>query len=149
MFFATRPADFCSDRAGTICFIEHEGEFLLLKRAPHSYEGNRWTGAPGGKMEPGETPLEGALREVREETGVILPTATFIQTVYFRFDGHFEYALHLFHTRLKEKPIVHIDYNEHTEYQWATLQDALKMPIMQSGEECIQFVLKWLTRQGR
>ncbi len=44
-------------------------EFLLLKRAPESVVGNTWQSVHG-KIEPGETALQTALRELHEETGL-------------------------------------------------------------------------------
>ncbi len=46
--------------------VVREGQVLVIIPA-----GRRVTGLPKGGMEPGETPAEAAVREVREETGVI------------------------------------------------------------------------------
>lgn len=45
------------------------GERLLLVRRSHKPDAGRW-GFPGGKIEPGETVIAAALRELDEETGV-------------------------------------------------------------------------------
>jgi ADP-ribose pyrophosphatase YjhB (NUDIX family) len=46
------------------------GSILLLKTHPFVEDGqSRWT-LPGGKMEIGDEPGEGLLREIREETGL-------------------------------------------------------------------------------
>lgn len=54
---------------GTI--IENtKGEVLLVKRAPHLLRGNMYT-IPGGFLDRDETAEEAALRELKEETGLI------------------------------------------------------------------------------
>ena len=147
MFHVEKPQNFTSTHAGSICFVECKGEFLLLKRSPHSLQGNSWTAAPGGKLEPGESPLEAAVRELWEETGIRLESSKlqFLQTVYFQFPDR-EYALHLFYTSIPEKPPVTLMAEEHTEYAWASFEKALQMPLMQGGKECIDLCHNWLQR---
>lgn len=42
---------------------------ILQHRAPWSHQGGTWA-VPGGALVPGETPVEGALREAAEEAGI-------------------------------------------------------------------------------
>ena len=56
---------------GAICIIERDGDgALLLVR--HSYR-DRW-GFPGGLLNRGETPEDGAVREAKEEVGIAIRT---------------------------------------------------------------------------
>ena len=58
----------------TLCYIENDrGEYLMLHRVKKKNDVNqdKWIGV-GGKFEPGESPEECLLREVREETGFCL-----------------------------------------------------------------------------
>ena len=54
----------------TLCYLEHEGKYLMLHRVKKKEDVNKgkWIGV-GGKFEPGESPEECLIREVREETG--------------------------------------------------------------------------------
>jgi 8-oxo-dGTP diphosphatase len=51
-----------------LCFIVKEGRILLIRKKRGLGAGK--INAPGGKLEPGETALDSAVRETREEIGV-------------------------------------------------------------------------------
>ena len=53
-----------------LCFLERDGRFLLLHRR-RSPNAGMWN-AIGGKIEPGEDPFAACIREVREETGLVI-----------------------------------------------------------------------------
>ena len=60
----------------TLCYIEKNGCYLMLHRTKKEYDYNKdkWIGI-GGKFENGESPEDCAVREVREETGLIVEHA--------------------------------------------------------------------------
>lgn len=47
------------------------GSYVLLEKEKPDYQQGRYN-LPGGKVEPGETPKDAALREFWEETGIQL-----------------------------------------------------------------------------
>lgn len=59
----------------TLCYIEHDEQYLMLHRIKKENDINegKWIGV-GGHAENGESPEECLLREVKEETGLTLPT---------------------------------------------------------------------------
>lgn len=65
---AGRLIDWRPDQVGTLLFLRHGGRVLLIeKRRGH---GAGKINGPGGKPEPGETPLDCVIRETHEEVGV-------------------------------------------------------------------------------
>ena len=59
-------------RFAAVLLVDPAGRLLLQERDQHApIDADRW-GLCGGHMEPGEEPLEAAVRELVEETGVVL-----------------------------------------------------------------------------
>lgn len=71
----------------TLCYIEKENQYLMLYRGKKENDCNqgKWIGV-GGKFEPGESPEECLLREVKEETGLTLTSYRFRGLVTFVSD---------------------------------------------------------------
>lgn len=66
----------------TICFIQKGREILLLNRVKEPSMG-MWNGV-GGKIEKNETAVEGIIREVLEETGIVLSEVQYAGNVIFK-----------------------------------------------------------------
>lgn len=54
--------------AAGVIIVNDQGQILLVQRG-HQPQVGRWT-VPGGRLEPGETPEQAAVREALEETGL-------------------------------------------------------------------------------
>lgn len=81
----------------TLCYIERNHSYLMLHRVKKENDLNRdkWIGV-GGKLEENESPEEGLLREVFEETGLTLTNYRYRGIVTFvsdRWEGEY---MHLF-----------------------------------------------------
>ena len=54
-----------------LVYLKGRGEVLLIRKAQGRLHAGEWIGL-GGKLEPGEDPLSSAIREFREESGLLL-----------------------------------------------------------------------------
>uniref|UniRef100_UPI00405711D3 NUDIX hydrolase n=1 Tax=Agathobacter sp. TaxID=2021311 RepID=UPI00405711D3 len=81
----------------TLCYIEKEDKYLMLHRVKKEADVNKdkWIGV-GGKFEDGESPEECVVREVREETGLMLTKYRFRGIVTFVSDKWETEYMHLF-----------------------------------------------------
>jgi 8-oxo-dGTP diphosphatase len=84
--------------AYTICFIRQQDRILLLNREHPSWMG-AWNGV-GGKIEANETPRESILREVAEETGIILDDVQFKGIVTWDVDGQDAGGMYVYYAEL-------------------------------------------------
>ena len=67
--------------------LDEAGRVLLAQRLPGKHLAGFWA-FPGGKLEPGETPLAALARELREELGVDVVHAVPLVRVPWRHDDH-------------------------------------------------------------
>ena len=82
----------------SLCYIERDGQYLMLHRIKKAHDENRdkWIGI-GGKFEQAESPEDCVLREVREETGLRLTQYRYCGIITFVSDRWQTEYMHLFH----------------------------------------------------
>lgn len=109
---------------GQKIIIQNEkGEILLLKRSKKSTRAGGWDFAGGG-LGKGENPLEGAKREVKEETGLDIETIKPIDiTSFINDENDFVIIIaYLASTQLNE---VVLSW-EHDDYKWERKEKILE-----------------------
>lgn len=81
----------------TLCYIEKDDAYLMLHRIKKVNDENhdKWIGV-GGKFEAGESPEDCLLREVKEETGLMLTDYRYRGLVTFVSDEWGTEYMHLF-----------------------------------------------------
>jgi 8-oxo-dGTP diphosphatase len=71
----------------TLLFVIRNGHILLIRKKRGLGAGK--INGPGGRLEPGETPIEGAVRETREELGIDALSPVLRGELHFQFlDGY-------------------------------------------------------------
>lgn len=83
---------FTPRRAARVLLVDRADRVLMFRGADPARPGHRYWFTPGGGLDPGESPVAGAARELAEETGLRLTPAELSEPVWqevteFSFDG--------------------------------------------------------------
>ena len=91
-----------------------DGQVFASQRGYGDYKG--WWEFPGGKIEPGETPQEALVREIREELAAEIEVGVLLETVEWDYPS-FHLTMHCFLCTLLTDSL-HL--NEHQDSAWLT-----------------------------
>ncbi|MEJ7623781.1 MAG: NUDIX domain-containing protein [Pyrinomonadaceae bacterium] len=140
MLFREVQPDISPLFASVGCFCIFNGKLLLLKRVKgKSYPG--YWGVPSGKIAEGESPTKAVIRELFEETGILLSHDNLIEIKTFHVvndDMNFLYTL--FVTDLRLLPNIKLNDLEHVSYEWFTPEAALRLELVPDVDGCINEV---------
>ena len=119
-------------RNTTLVHLERDGKYLMLHRVKKERDENRdkWVGI-GGKFEPGESPEDCALREVREETGLTMRSWAYRGIVTFVSDEWGTEYMHLFHSADFEGTVKDCDEGV---LEWVDKRALLSLPIWEGDK---------------
>ena len=142
LVYEIKPDNFIPSVEVSGCYCEHDGKFLLLKRHPDKPQGNFW-GMPAGKLEKGEDPKQGVLREVLEETGLNLKSDE-VKTLGHLYVKHpeLDFIFHVFYKEFVRLPEVLLGLEEHLECRWISLDEAFELPLIGGGHEVISYAMR-------
>jgi 8-oxo-dGTP diphosphatase len=103
--------------------INDKDELLLVKRdAKDVHCPSAWE-VPGGRLEPGEDPIQGLVRETKEETGLDIEVRNPLRVYQFTRDDGQKITMITFLCRPLSRSLVLS--KEHTECVWMKVDDSL------------------------
>ena len=110
----------------TLCYVEKDGQYLMLHRVKKENDLNRdkWIGL-GGKFEEGESPEDCVIREIKEETGLDLISPTYRGIVTFVSDRCETEWMHLFWADRFTGDVIECDEGE---LAWIKKEDLYALP---------------------
>jgi len=114
--------------------IEHNGKYLVLKRAPQSKHWPLHWDFPGGKLDPGETNEQALVREVKEETGMDVQSFTYVDTFVIIDGKTYTQAVFIVVPKTLDVRLS----RDHSAYEWMTKEELLH-------GECTPVVRDYLT----
>ena len=125
-----------------------KGEFLMQKRVPR--KGGNW-GVTGGHPKAGETPIQGAITEVKEELGLDI-TAEQLTVFNEGFDGSVCYKMYYLNMDFDTETL-NIQKEELTEARWfsiETLQGMVDRKELEPNQiSCFVKCLKFLEKKRK
>lgn len=115
--------------------IRRDGKFLVCQRPPEKRHGNLWE-FPGGKLEPGESFLDAARRELDEELTL---TVTEIGEIRFKSqDPGSDFVVNFVDVVADGVP----QAIEHSRVDWFTANELLALQLAPSDRQFAEFLVR-------
>lgn len=97
--------------------ITHNDQIFATQRGYGEFK-DGWE-FPGGKMEPGETPQQALMREIREELDTEIEVGSLVETVEYDYPN-FHLTMHCFLCMIRSGELV---LKEHEAANWLTREE--------------------------
>lgn len=107
--------------------VKHtDGTYLLMQRDFRKHLGGMWELTAGGSALKGETPLECAIRELKEETGIVTDSLTQIRK--YIHDEHNSIYFEYLCVADCDKDNVTLQEGETINYKWVSIDELKSIP---------------------
>ncbi|MDQ7005275.1 MAG: NUDIX domain-containing protein [Ghiorsea sp.] len=117
-----------------VAMLNEDNEVLLLKRKSDVHCPNVWS-FPGGKLEEDEMPLQTALRELKEETGVKGKLWRHIGKYNHQYDDRLLSFLFFF-CRYDKNTIIQAE----SAYMWCKLEQLSNLTMPAANQKLVQML---------
>jgi dATP pyrophosphohydrolase len=122
-------------------------EFLLLKRSEKEIYPGLWQ-MVNGKISEGEKAYQTALREIKEETGIVPEKLWVVPKVdsFYSHENDNIMLLPVFAAQFNffAKPIIS---NEHSEFKWVSPEEAKKLLAWDGQRQAIDLILNYFKKE--
>lgn len=115
------------------------GHVLATQCPPHKHGGG-WE-LPGGKIEPGESPQEAVVREIREELGVSVQVGDLLHTIEWDYPA-FHLRMYCYACSIVQGDI---QLKEHTAFCWAGVEQLPGIDWLPADVDALPAVAQWLS----
>lgn len=132
--------DFVLMKMTTLCYIENNDCYLMLHRTKKKKDVNKdkWIGV-GGHAEGNETPQECLIREVKEETGLLLTSYKFRGLITFISDEYEAEMMCLFTADGYTGELITCDEGE---LEWVKKSDVPQLPTWEGDAQFLKLLLE-------
>lgn len=123
---------------GSAILCEKEGKILLVKQFRYPYKEELWE-IPAGKLNEGEDPIETAIRELKEEGGVIANSVEKMFEVY-PSPGYTDEIIRIYRASGIKEDVQSLDEDEFLRAEWfdkRTLKQMIKNGEIKDGKTLI------------
>lgn len=117
----------------TLCLVRRGGQILLQNRVKADWRGYA---LPGGHVEPGESIVDAVVREIREETGLILRRVSLRGVKQFPIDAG-RYVVFLFYSEDFEGKL---HSSEEGKVEWIDRDRIAQLPTVDDFEELLTVI---------
>ena len=122
--------------------IIHENKIFATQRGYGEFK-DGWE-FPGGKIEPGETPHEALVREIKEELGIEIEVKDFLETVEYDYPK-FHLSMDCFFCTIRSGELV---LKEHEAAKWLTAETLESVEWLPADKGLIEGIREY-QRKGR
>lgn len=117
----------------TLCLVRREEQILLQNRVKADWRGYA---LPGGHVEPGESIVDAVVREIREETGLLLHSVSLRGVKQFPIDSG-RYVVFLFYSEDFEGEL---HSSEEGRVEWIDRDRITQLPTVDDFEELLTVI---------
>lgn len=123
-------------KTATVAVINKDKKILILERGPTApWMPNRYC-LPGGTLEPNEELIEGAARELGEETGIFIIDHNYLIPYTIQYNSG--YSKIVFVVTMND-PVVTLNW-EHDNYAWVSHEESTRYDLVPGAKAAIKFL---------